>query len=110
MSVEFTLTVKDIILLLIGIGIIVLVFYLIALSKNLLVTIKKTNSILSDANTVSKIASDRAVEVNGAVSEFSQAMGVVAKNFKGNETNFAALSNLVKALVSLIGIFKKKEG
>ena len=108
MSLEITLTLKDILWFLIGVGAIIFLIYLIVLFKNLLQTVKKTNQILDDANVVTKITANRATEVNEAVSDLSGALASVANSFRGNQSTMAALSNLVNALSSLKGLLKNK--
>lgn len=108
MSVEITLTLKDILWFLIGIGALILIIYLVVLLKNLLQTVKKTNLILDDANVVSNITATRATEVNGAVSDLAGSLGLVAKSFKGNQNFMAAFSTLVNALGSLKSLLKDK--
>ncbi len=107
MAVEFTLTLKDLFLLVIGIGAIVLLVYLIVLFKNLIVTVKKANKILDDANVVTSITASRATEVNGVVDDVVGALGSVANSVKGNQSTMAAVSTLINALGSLRKIIKK---
>jgi len=107
MAVEFTLTLKDLFLLIIGIGAIVLLIYLIVLFKNLIVTVKKANKILDDANVVTSITASRATEVNGVVDDVVGALGSVATSVKGNQSTMAAVSTLINALGSLRKIIKK---
>lgn len=107
MAVEFTLTLKDLFLLIIGIGAIVLLVYLIVLFKNLIVTVKKANKILDDANVVTSITASRATEVNGVVDDVVGALGSVANSVKGNQSTMAAVSTLINALGSLRKIIKK---
>lgn len=108
MSLEITLTLKDILWFLIGIGAIILIVYLVVLLKNLLQTIKKTNEILEDASVVSNITATRATEVNGAVSEVAGALGAVANGFKGNQNFMTAFSTLVNAAGSLKSLLRDK--
>lgn len=108
MSVEITLTLKDILWFLIGIGAIILIIYLAILLKNLLQTVKKTNRILDDATVVTNITATRATEVNGAVSDLAGALSSVANSFKGNQNTMAAFSTLVNAIGSLKSLLKDK--
>jgi hypothetical protein len=108
MSVEITLTLKDILWFLIGIGAIILIIYLVVLLKNLLQTVKKTNSILEDASVVTNITATRATEVNGAVSDLTSSLGAMANGFKGNQSFMTAASTLVNAIGSLKSLLKDK--
>ncbi len=107
MSIEFTLTLKDLILLIMGIGGIVLIIYLIMLLKKLIVTIDKANKILDDTNVVTSITASRATEINGVVDDVVGALSSVATSVKGNQSTMAAVSTLVNAIGSLRKILKK---
>jgi uncharacterized protein YoxC len=108
MSVEITLTLKDIMWFLIGIGAIILIIYLVVLLKNLLQTVKKTNQILDDTSVVTNITATRATEVNGAVSDLAVSLGAVANSFKGNQSFMSAISTLVNAIGSLKSLLRDK--
>ena len=108
MSVEITLTLKDIMWFLIGIGAIILIIYLVVLLKNLLQTVKKTNQILDDTSVVTNITATRATEVNGAVSDLVVSLGAVANSFKGNQSFMSAISTLVNAEGSLKSLLRDK--
>lgn len=107
MAIELTLTLKDLILFIIGIGAIVLIIYLIVLFRNLIITVKKANKILDDTNVVTSITASRATEVNGVVDDVVGALGSVATSVRGNQSTMAAVSTLVNALGSLRKILKK---
>ena len=61
---EATITIKDALLFLIMGGAIVLIIYVIALVKNLITTIKHTNTIMADAEVITKIARERTEDVD----------------------------------------------
>ena len=71
---EITLTLKDIAILAIAISVVVLIAYCISLVKNLIITVKRTNYILEDAMSISKIAADRTQEIDSKITS-------VAANF-----------------------------
>lgn len=109
MTTEITVSIKDIMLFILGIGGVVLIFYLAALLAGLRKTIKKVDAILDDTNIVSKIAATRATEVNLAVTDLSVALLGIARNLKGNQSKVSAVSNIVNSLSSLKGLLKDKK-
>ncbi len=64
---EISLTLKEIALLAIAISIVVFIAYCISLVKNLIITVKRTNYILEDAMSISKIAAERTQEVDSKI-------------------------------------------
>lgn len=107
-KMEITLSLKDMGLLLIGIGLIVLLMYSIMLVKNLVYSIKLTNQILEDSKVISSIAADRAKEVDSIVGDVSISLGSFAESIKGNQSTLKALSTIVNTVGALKSLFNKK--
>lgn len=107
---EMTLTLKDLGLILIGSGIIVLLVYSIGFIRNLTVTIKHTNQILEDTQVITAIAAERAQELDEAVGDVAHSVSQMADVMKGNQSTIAALSSIVNAIMSLKNILTKKSG
>ena len=80
----------------------VLVIYLIIAVSNLIPSLKKLNTILGDAETVTGIVKEKAVETKPAVDDLSKAVLGFANAAKGNETSIASVSSLAKAISSLV--------
>ena len=110
MTTEITVSIKDILLFILGIGGVVLIFYLASLFASIKRTLRKVDAILEDTNTVSKIAATRATEVDLAVTDLSVALLGIARNLKGNQSKVSAVSNIVNSLSSLKGLWKDKKG
>ncbi len=106
---EITLTLKDLGLILIATGIVVLLIYCINFMRNLVVTIKHTNKILEDTQVISAIAAARAQDIDQAVGNVTESIGNVSDAIKGNQSTLAALSSIVNSLVSLKNIITKIE-
>jgi uncharacterized protein YoxC len=102
---DITITLKDLILFLLGIGGIVLLIYLIVLVKNLVATLKKTNRVLDDVAVVSDIAAKRANDLDGIVEDVTASVGAISKNLKGNQGIVKTISAVVSLLTSLKGLF-----
>ncbi|QHI73031.1 hypothetical protein [Aminipila terrae] len=106
---EITLTLKDLGLILIGAGIIVLLVYCISFVRSLIVTVRHTNKILEDTQVITAIAAARAQDVDLAVGDVAESVSKISEALKGNQSTIAALSSIVNSLVSLKSIFTKKE-
>lgn len=104
---EITLTLKDLGLILIGAGVIVLLVYCISFVKNLTVTIKHTNRILEDTQVISAIAAARAQDIDQAVGDVTESVSHISEALKGNQSTVAALSSIVNSLVSLKNVIAK---
>ena len=99
-----TINVKSALIYLLFIALIILVIYLTLLAKNLIKTIKETNKILADTSVISGIAADKATQVDAIVDDVQSAVSDLSQAVKGQQ-NF--VSNIVKAIGSLVAIFKK---
>lgn len=106
---EVTLSLQDIGMLFIGIGLIVLIIYGIILLKNLVQTVKMTNKILEDSQEISAIAAERTKEINSIVGDVAHSMGAVSDAIKGNQNTVKALTSIVNSLGALKSIFGTKE-
>lgn len=67
MGMEITLTLKEVAIIAIVIAIVVFFAYCTSLVKNLIITVKRTNVILEDAQVISKIAAERTQQVDGTI-------------------------------------------
>ena len=103
---EMALSLKDMGLILIGIGLIVLIGYCILVLKNLVVTIKHTNQILADTEVISGIAADKAKEVDKIIGDVSESIGSVADIIKGNQNVVQALTAIVNSIASIKNLIK----
>ncbi len=103
------LTLNEIgILLLICAGIILLIS-LVILIKNLLKSVKISNLILEDVETITDIAEKRAKEIDEIVDNVSDSLEEASKALKGHQSILKQLSSIAGAVTSVVGIFKKKE-
>ncbi|MGN0658858.1 MAG: hypothetical protein ACI4LA_04560 [Emergencia sp.] len=102
-----TIDVKSALIFLLLAALIVLVVYLIIIARNLVKTIKETNKILEDASVISGVAAEKSVQIDGIVSDVQSAVSDLSQAVKGQQNMMGAAANLVKALGSLVAIFKK---
>jgi uncharacterized protein YoxC len=96
-----TITLGDAGMILIGIGLIILIFYCINLVRNLIPVVKTMNKVLEDTDRIAAAAADGAEEaqrlmgdVKGSVSSFAQAL-------KGNQSIIQAVTSLINSFTSL---------
>ncbi|MBK5245648.1 MAG: hypothetical protein JJE49_00080 [Peptostreptococcaceae bacterium] len=106
---EITLSLKDMGILLIGIGLIVLLMYSIVFVKNLIQTIKVTNKILEDSKVITSIAADRAKEIDSIVGDVSVSVGSITESIKGNQSALKALSTIVNTFGAIKSLFNKEK-
>jgi len=105
---DTAITLKDAGLILIGIGIIILIFYSVIFLKQLILSVKYTNEILEDTKIISKIAADRTKDLDKAVGDITSSVSNLSEVIKGNQNMIAALTSIVNALASLKNIIKKR--
>ncbi len=104
-----TITLKGVLLTVLGIAGIVLLIYLIVLAANLIKTLKKTNEILDDAKVISGTAADKVQKLDVMVDSLSESAGTVADALKGNQSIIAAATHVINAATGFVNILKKKE-
>ncbi len=102
-----TITIGDAGLILIGLAILILIFYCILFVKNLVVTLKNMNKILEDTQVITGIAADSAQNVQKIVTDLSTSIGSVSDIIKGNQSVIAALTALINAIASIKNLLQK---
>lgn len=104
-----TLTLKGVLLTSIALLVIVLLIYIIVLIRKLIDTLKRVDGILSDTKEVTAVASERVQQVDGMMDELGGTVGVVIDAMKGNQNIVAALTHIVDAASSFIGMIRRKK-
>lgn len=105
MNIQITL--GDAGMILIGLGIIILLFYCILLIKNLIPSAKSLAKIMRDAEIASGVAAEGAEEAKKIVSDVSNSVSIVADVLKNNQSTVSALTNLANALGSFKNLMSK---
>lgn len=106
---ESALTLKELILLLIGVGIITLICYCIGLVKNLIITVKHTNNILADSEITSHIIAARTQDVDKIIDDVKFSVADVSDLIKGNQNKIKAITCVINSVTSLRNLFKQNE-
>ena len=107
---EITMTIQELVLLVIGIAGIVLVFYLIGLAKQLIAAAKHAVQVLADAEVITGIAAEKAQELDGALDNAVETVNVISELVKGNQSTIKAATNAVNSFAGLKGFFAGKKG
>lgn len=102
-----TITLGDAGLIIIGIGLVILIFYCIQLVKNLIPAVKTANRIMEEAQILIKTASAGAEEAQKIVGELSEATSLLSQAIKGNQSIIKAATALVNSVISLNNLIKK---
>ncbi|MCI8631226.1 MAG: hypothetical protein HFG67_02990 [Firmicutes bacterium] len=105
---QITITVQELVLLVLGIAGIIFIFYLIGLVKNLIETVKHTNKVLEDTEVITAIAASKAKDIDGAVDGAVEAIGTISELIKGNQSAVKAATNVVNSVAGLKNIFGAK--
>lgn len=104
---EITISLQDLGMILIGAGIIALLVYLIVLVKNLIPSAKSMAKIMADAEVISGVAKDSALEAEKVIGDVTASVSTVADIIKGNQSVVAAMTNIINALGSLNNLLNK---
>jgi predicted PurR-regulated permease PerM len=109
MNLDTALSLKDFFFILLGIGLLILVVYLILFFRNLIITLKSTNKVLEDTQKITAIASERAQDVDKIVTNVSESVEKLTKNIKGNSGAVGFIGSLINFLTSLKGIMSNRK-
>ena len=107
MDTVITLSFKDVVYLLIMVGVFVLLCYLITMIKNMVVSIKSVNKVLKDVEVISEVAARRAKDTDELLGGASETISNLFKTIKGNQSTVGALSAVINSLMSLKNILTK---
>ena len=99
------ITLGDAILLLIGVCVILLLFYMIRAVRALVPGFRSLSKILEDTQNVTGMVSDAAIGVEDAVTSLSESTGEMAEFIAENQSSVKALVSLINAIVSIRKLF-----
>lgn len=106
---DYALTLSDIGLIAIGLALLVLILYCIALVRNLIPAVKTLNSILEDVENISATAASGVTEAQKIVSDIGVSIAAVSGSLKGKDSALQNLTTLVKSVSSAIGLVRGKK-
>lgn len=103
------LTIKDLILFLLGMGGIVLVIFAIVAVKHLINTLKSASIVLKDVEVISAIAAERAKDLDGIIDNVSVSVSNVSKSFKEKKGIAQVISSAISLISTIRGFVAKKK-
>ncbi|MCF0144711.1 MAG: hypothetical protein HUJ79_06435 [Firmicutes bacterium] len=101
--------IKTVFIVIALIALIVLIVYAIFMVKKLMITLDRTNVILEDVEVISSIASERAQDVDGIITDVSVSVSEISGALKGNSSVISSVAGLAKSAVALKTAFSKEE-
>ncbi|MBQ5796711.1 MAG: hypothetical protein IIW15_01665 [Firmicutes bacterium] len=107
MIMEITISLGDALHYLICIAILIFLFYLISVVKNLIPSAKSLAVILKDMETVSATAAEGADSAKKVVKDVSAIASEMSGVVKGNQNSLKAATNLVNSVTNLTKLMKK---
>ncbi|MDR1028477.1 MAG: hypothetical protein LBL63_03555, partial [Clostridiales Family XIII bacterium] len=106
---DVAIPIKDLLIFLLAIGGVILIIYLIAFVRNLIVALKSANAVLKDVEEITKIAAARTKDIDGVIDNVSESVSAITKNLKGEGNLLKTISAAVGFLTSLKGLFTEKK-
>ena len=109
---SITLTLNEIVTIVIAVAVVIVLGYLIKLLKTLTETAQRTNKILADAEIMSRIAADKTEKLEDVADDLVEGLGIVSGLIKGNQSSTMALTNIVNSVAGIKSILssEKKTG
>ena len=104
---DTVITIGDAGLILIGIAVLVLLFYLINLVRQLIPTIKTLNKVLADTDKILESASVSVDNAGKIMTEVSDSVSIVSDVLKGNRNVIQSLTGLFNSALSLKNLFRR---
>lgn len=103
-----TIDIKTLLFLVVGIALLVLIIYLIQLTRKCITAMNHTNKILEDTSVVTELASKRSRDVDGIIDDVSESVGSISKAIRGDQNTFAAIASVIKAAAAVKNAFTKE--
>jgi hypothetical protein len=104
-----TITIKDLMMFLLGSGGVVLIIFLIVMVGNAIRTLKSMTRVLQDVEVISAIAAERTKDLDGVIENVAESVSTVASNLKGKNGLLSTISSVISLLTSLKGFAARKK-
>lgn len=105
---DYALTLKDLFFILLGVGILVLIIYVILFFKNLIVSIKSLNVVMKDVEEITSVAASRTKDVDKVITNVTETVETLTENIRGNKSTVGFIGKAISFLTSLKGFISKK--
>ena len=99
---------KTLFLIVLGIALLVLIVYLIQLTRKLLTSMDHTINILEDVATITDLAAKRSKDVDGIIGDVSESVESLSQAVKGDQNIFSAISSVIKAVAAVKNVGSKE--
>lgn len=105
---DVTIDIKTFFIVLVLIALVILIVYGILLLRKLLVTIERTNKVLSDVEIISELAASRSEDLDGIVDNVSTAASELSGAMAGSSF-IGTVSSVAKTAASLKGMIRSDD-
>lgn len=102
-----TISLIDALLIVLAILAIFLLYQLIVLLRNLIPSAKSLSKIMEDAAYITNTARNSAEDAKGVISDLTASLSSFSNILHGNQSAFAAITNLTNALANIAALTKK---
>ena len=92
---------KTLFLIVLGIALLVLIIYLIHLTRKIMTSMDHTINILEDVAIVTDLAAKRSKDVDGIIGDVSESVESLSQAVKGDQNIFSAISSVIKAVAAV---------
>lgn len=105
---DYALTLKDLFFILLGVGVLVLIFYVILFFKNLITGIKSLNVVMKDVEEITSVAASRTKDVDKVITNVTDTVETLTENIRENKSTVGFIGKTISFLTSLKGFISKK--
>ena len=92
---------KTLFLIVLGIALLVLIIYLIQLTRKIMTSMDHTINILEDVAIITDLAAKRSKDVDGIIGDVSESVESLSQAVKGDQNIFSAISSVIKAVAAV---------
>lgn len=99
---------KTLFLIVLGIALLVLIIYLIQLTRKIMTSMDHTINILEDVAIITDLAAKRSKDVDGIIGDVSESVESLSQAVKGDQNIFSAISSVIKAVAAVKNVGSKE--
>ena len=92
---------KTLFLIVLGIALLVLIIYLIQLTRKIMTSMDHTINILEDVAIITDLAAKRSKDVDGIIGDVYESVESLSQAVKGDQNIFSAISSVIKAVAAV---------
>lgn len=99
---------KTLFLIVLGVALLVLIIYLIQLTRKIMTSMDHTINILEDVAIITDLAAKRSKDVDGIIGDVSESVESLSQAVKGDQNIFSAISSVIKAVAAVKNVGSKE--